>query len=273
MLGIGHAEGLVDELGGDRQPAAPAVLDPGGLMELQGIDEHAVVVEDRQRSSIARRHGVILFRQAGKHPGTRSANRSDRLADRVDFVDDLPHGDQAVSGIGLEHGEHQRAKGLRRLGGHGLRIDRANLVEDLEHVRGRESRPAGGQLVEHHAQREHVAGEGGRLAAGLLRREVAGRAEEALARLGHAQLVVSSSWPPREPAEPPRQAEIEDLHQPVVADHHVLGLQVAMDDSGLVAAAMPAAIWRPIDEQVVQGRHALAEQVRKRLAGNDTPWR
>ena len=51
--GIGHAESLVNELGGDRQPAVPAVLDPGGLMEFKSIDEHAVVVEDRQSSSIA----------------------------------------------------------------------------------------------------------------------------------------------------------------------------------------------------------------------------
>ena len=42
-----------------------------------------------------------------------------------------------------------------------------------------------------------------------------------------------------EPSQPPGQAEVEDLHQPFVADHHVLGLEVAVHDPGVVGGRHP----------------------------------
>ncbi len=65
----------------------------------------------------------------------------------------------------------------------------ADLLENLKYLRSGECRLAGGQLINHHAEREYVAGESGRLAASLLGGQVAGRTEHSLARLGHAQFV------------------------------------------------------------------------------------
>ena len=51
---IGHPERLVDELGRQRQPGAPAELDPGVLVKDERIDENAVVIEDGQDRGASR---------------------------------------------------------------------------------------------------------------------------------------------------------------------------------------------------------------------------
>ena len=145
-------------------------------------------------------------------------------------------------------------------------IDRADLVQDLEHVGGREGRLAGGQLVEDHAQREDVAGERGRLAADLLRGQIARRAEEALARLGEAELGRLVGAERAEPAEPAGQAEVEDLHDLLVADHHVLGLEVAVHDAGLVGG-------RHARGDLAGDREQLVERQRSgRASGSSSGW-
>ena len=89
---------------------------------------------------------------------------------------------------------------------------------------------ARGELEEHHAQREHVAGARDGLAAGLLWRHVAWRAENRAHPRGRGV---------RQPRrgrlrDEARQTEVEELHVTVGAHHDVLGLDVAMDDPGCV---------------------------------------
>ena len=84
--------------------------------------------------------------------------------------------------------------------------------------------PAGEELVEHDAERVDVGGRRRLLAAGLLRRQVGGRADDR-ADLGDPGLLAG-----------PRDAEVGDLHRHVAApggpadDHQVPGLDVAVDD-------------------------------------------
>ena len=110
------------------------------------------------------------------------------------------------------------------------RTDRARLrvlgvgdpAEHLVRVATRERQGAGGQLVEHDADREQVGARVDRLAADQLRRHV-GRAAEQLA--GHRQLLVIDDL---------GDAEVHQLEAAVVPDHHVLGLDVTVDDADLV---------------------------------------
>ena len=125
----------------------------------------------------------------------------------------------------------ERSKRLGGFGGHRVGIDRSDLVENLEQVVGREGRLAGGELVEEHSQREDVAGLGGRLAADLLGRQVAWRAEQSRRRSRRGPARPSRRCGPAARAGAARQAEIEDLDQPVGGDHHIFGLQVAVHDS------------------------------------------
>ena len=91
---------------------------------------------------------------------------------------------------------------------------------------------ARGHLVEDRAERELVGPEVERLAAGLLRRHVADRAEHraGLRRLRGREVRGLLRLRLQEL----REAEVEDLDGPVLRDHHVLGLQVPVDDPGRV---------------------------------------
>ncbi len=118
-------------------------------------------------------------------------------------------------GSGSSMGWIKRTEMARRFGGHLGRIDRSDLLENLEHMRRGKRHLAGAQFIQNHAQREDVAGEGGRLAASLLGRQVTGRAEHALARFGHGQFAGVFGIDRPQPAQPPSQAEIEDLDHAV----------------------------------------------------------
>ena len=89
--------------------------------------------------------------------------------------------------------------------------------------------------IEDDPQREDVAGRRRRLAADLLGGQVPGRAEEPVAQLGQPQLGRLVATDRRPAAQPAGQAEVEDLHQPVVGDHHVLRLEVPVHDAGRVS--------------------------------------
>ena len=132
--------------------------------------------------------------------------------------------------------EHREEQPLER-GGHvghqaaGTRcLRRSDGVEHRQRRRGFERVHGRRQLVEHHTEREHVAGAGHRVATGLLWRHVARRAEHHgwIGGIGAGRGRPGDGGRRRQPGEP----EIEDLHVAVLAQHDVLGLDVAMDDAG-----------------------------------------
>jgi hypothetical protein len=58
-----------------------------------------------------------------------------------------------------------------------------------------------------------------------------------------------------------RQAEVQDLHVPVASNHHVFGLQVAMDDARIVGGGERAGhLERHIDR--IRGRQPAAGDAR-----------
>ena len=93
------------------------------------------------------------------------------------------------------------------------RLDNRDLVDTVP------ERPAGRGLPEHHARGEDVGAAIDALARRLLGRHVADLAlDDALLRLRSATLGL-------------RDAEVDDLHLPVVGHEDVLGRHVAMDDA------------------------------------------
>ena len=115
------------------------------------------------------------------------------------------------------------------------------LLEDGRHGLGGglalERAAAGQHLVEHDAEREQVGAAVDGLAADLLGRHVADRAEHSSwigrdDRLGRAALAHRLG-----------QTEIENLHLPVTREKQVLGLQIAVDDAFAVRGERPRAIW------------------------------
>ena len=61
----------------------------------------------------------------------------------------------------------------------------------------------------------------------------------------------------------PRDAEVEDLHAAVLAHHHVLGLDVAMDDARLVRGLERARdVDEPADLDAERGSSALSDEAR-----------
>ncbi len=116
--------------------------------------------------------------------------------------------------------------------GDGLRLFPDDRGERLRRRPALERALARGHLVEHGAERELVRTEVELLAAGLLRRHVADRAEHGadLRRLGGREVRGFLLLRLQELGE----AEVEDLDRPVLRDHDVFGLQVPVNDPGLV---------------------------------------
>ena len=122
-------------------------------------------------------------------------------------------------------------------GGRDLRVQtrgrhrrlRDNGVQDADLRVGAEGVLPGGQLVQHQAERKDVGGGVHRFGPRLLRRHVeqcadpGARVRTAAARRG----ALGSAG-----GKAAGQAEVEHLHDAVVAHHEVRGLDVAMDDAG-----------------------------------------
>ena len=132
--------------------------------------------------------------------------------------------DHAVHEL-LEPGRHRRVQPRQRHG-----VFQQDRGEHRRHRR-RHPRPAPGEhLVERDAEREDIRRRPRGSATGLLGRHVGHRADQrerirlrARVRFGGGPGLVDASQP-----------EVQHLRIAVAANHHVLGLDVAMDDAGRV---------------------------------------
>ena len=126
-----------------------------------------------------------------------------------------------------------------------------------------ERAPAGVHLVEHRAEAEDVGPAVDVFAAQLLRRHVAGGAEDRprigpqrrgrLRRAGRAR------------RHQLRQAEVENLRAAVPGDDHVLGLQIPVDDAPLVRRRQAIRDLRRVVGRFARGQAAGIEHLAKRL--------
>ena len=174
----------------------------------------------RQQHSLAgpgaERHRLDLFGIADRDRQRRSGHAR-KLARRVG-------GGDAPLRILIEQACDQRFDRIRHVGPR-LAQWKRRLVGDGEHERhrivARERQPPGQHLVQHHAECEHVGRRAGR-AAKRLGRHVAGGAER-----GAGERDARGE-------RGARQAEVHDLDPALVAEHQVLGLDVAMHDPAAV---------------------------------------
>ena len=126
----------------------------------------------------------------------------------------------------------------RRLVGDVRRVARLRIAEEqrADDVGGGgafERRLPCEHLVEEHAEREQIGAGVEIAAARLFGRHVVERAHDD-AVLGLDELRRSSLEAAERRAHQLGEPEVQDLHVAVGADHHVLGLEVAMDDAGVV---------------------------------------
>ena len=138
----------------------------------------------------------------------------------------------------------------------GQRVDRRGPLEGAA---------PGEHLVEHGAERELIGAKIHDGAARLFRRHVGQRAHHGarprIARARHGFAV-------RVAARQSCQAEVEYLGEAVVGDHHVLGLEIAMDDAGLVGFRKPVGDLCGNRECAAQRQRPALERLAERLAGD-----
>ena len=153
----------------------------------------------------------------------------------------------------------------------GLRRQRRLVAQDraqqLGRARALEGAVAGEHLVEHGPQGEDVRPVVGHLAAGLLRGQVADRADHRagvrragggrraaqVARAGEQRIL-------------PGEAEVEDLDAPVVEEEQVLGLDVAVHDALLVRRGEALRHARRVLGGLAHAERPLAQPRAHRLA-------
>ena len=126
-------------------------------------------------------------------------------------------------------------------------------VGDLDRIVAGVRLGTGQQLVEHHAQGVHVAARVGLAVGDQLGRDVADRADQ---HAGGGRGLGTDR---------PGQAEVGDLDLAAVRDQHVLGLDVAMDQAGLVGGGDGAG---HLDDQI-EGPF----RTERTLAGDQVPQR
>ena len=181
--------------------AAPRVRlihgDPQGLVDAPGVQRA------RQRTQIANYLGARL----------------------VTLVSILP-----------QRGPHDSLELIRHAAGLGERLGLAkeNGADDVRRGGALERRLPGQHLVQEDPQRKQVRSRIDVAAARLFRGHVVeGAHDDAVAGLDEPRrgvVILGEALTARELC----QAEVQDLHVAVDTDHHVFGLQVAMDDAGLM---------------------------------------
>ena len=138
----------------------------------------------------------------------------------------------------------------------------------LDAGRSRERLPPGCRFVEHTAEREDVGAGVHGLARDLLRRHVAGGADDA-ARLAAAGGEGRRSGEVAAAAlSELGEAEVEDLGEAVGRDHEVAGLEVAVHDPCGVGLGEPLGGLREVAEQRPQVGSLLVDDLGERLAAD-----
>jgi len=144
-------------------------------------------------------------------------------------------------------------------------IGREDTRQRFVDVAAAERTLAGDHLVEHAAEREQIGALVHLLAAYLLRRHVAGRAED-LTRHGHRRRHRrAANRRPRELGQLGK-AEVEHLGMAVLGDEEVLGLEVAVHDPRPVRGLERLADLDGQGERPVEWQGAPGERLAQRLA-------
>ena len=190
------------------------------------------------------------------------------VPDAAKVVREVARGGEAVLGVFGETALDGPAERSRGAGGE-LR-DRLGVFADDRSERLRRRRPLEGSLscrhlVEDRAERELVGAEVEGLAARLLGRHVADGAENgARPRFLDCRGALAASL--RLVSQQLGQAEVEDLDVAVPGHHHVLGLQVAVDDAGRVGLAEAVGNLKRDIEQAPGRQRSFVQELPQRLA-------
>ena len=209
-------------------------------MLVVGVGAHVGERQHRERRDRARRghraaHRRLRWRIGGparvrRRPAGAAAERLFRAGE---VVEQRGRRRISVRALLLQRPADDIGHGLR----HACQRRRIARQDGDDHVRGgaaSERRRARQQLVQHRAKAEEVGLLVNLQPARLLGRHVLRRADEHAAgglpgrRSRRRDIRVGG---PREA----RNAEVEQLDEPVLPDHHVVGLEVAMDDAGAVS--------------------------------------
>ena len=191
------------------------------------------------------RGALLGFRARGRQVGGGIAGNDagldlQRLHDRLQRLAHFGRGVVARAGI-LFKARRNHALQLRRNLRHNLaqirRIGELNRANGLKvfGIGPRKRMPPAGQFVQDHAQRPHVRLHARVAGDKLLRRHVADRAAARRIGGGHRRILGQRRLAWIEACvfgrQPTRQAEVENLYQSAIGQHHVLRLQVAMKDA------------------------------------------
>ena len=233
-----------------------------------GGDDRA---RDQRRQQGGSEHGQLAVAPAPFDGALqrRHRPRPDRFAAQpaVQFVRELPGAggtpDRLLFETAEAEGREVRGDGAARaVGARPLPCQRWRLLvldapEDLAVALAGERHPAGQRLVEHHAQRPHVA-RGADLAdaaGGLLRRHVVRRAELG-GRERERALDVDQLG----------EAEVGEVRLAVRVEEHVAGLEVAVQHAALVRVMDGAGDLREQPGRLPRRQRALQETLRERAA-------
>jgi hypothetical protein len=242
-----HAQRAADHV--DRLPAALELHGGGARDHAQPLGAGAAEDGDHLFRHPVREPLLLgigpdgLEGQDGQHQARRRRQRV--LHRRLD----LPRRRVPAHGVLFQAAPHHALQGGRDVG------QRRRLVlldggQRFRHGVCRERAAPGQHLVQHAAEREEVGPRVGGVASRLLGRAVAGRAQQ------HARAL------PR----PFRDPEVEQLDLAVRGQEHVLGLEVAMDDTLGVGRAQPARDRGRDADGLGRGRRALRQACAQRLS-------
>ena len=188
------------------------------------------------------------------------------VPDLLQLARELRRGGVTLGGILREAALDRPTQGRRHAGVEAL--ERQRLVLDdrgqrLNGSRAVEETPARQHLVDDERGRELVGAEIERALGRLLGRHVAGRSDDQ-AHLREPRVQLRRSALQR--FLQLRQPEVQDLHETVLRDHDVLGLQVPVHDAGLVRLGEPARDLGRDFEGLLDGERAGFQQLPQRPA-------
>ena len=242
-------------------PARPGERDQPVLRTLQQLGERrALGLAADERGAGGRERAQVRRRP-------RRPRRGELLAQACELVRQLARREVPLGGqlaqAALDHPAQRR--------GHAGRVERPRRVaQDRGDRLGRravlERAPAARHLVEHGAERELVGAVVEREPLRLLGGHVGhGSHDDTLSgqRPDVGRVVGAPVAQPRLDA---REAEVQDLHEPLARDHHVLGLQVAVHDALRVRGRQRGRQLRRDLDQPLGGERGPSDQRAHALA-------